>query len=88
MNWQLLAEVPEDALRALLTIARRRTFAKNEVVYHHGDPADSLHLISKGRFSVRIATPLGDTVTLSVRGPATPSESLLCSTESACARRP
>ena len=69
MKWQLLAEVPEDALRALLTIARRRTFARNEVVFHDGDPADSLHLISKGRFSVRIATPLGDTVTLSVRGP-------------------
>ena len=69
MKWQLLADVPEDALRALLTIARRRTFARNEVVFHHGDPADSLHLISKGRFSVRITTPLGDTVTLSVRGP-------------------
>jgi len=69
VRWQLLAEVPEDALRALLTIARRRTFARNEVVFHDGDPADSLHLISKGRFSVRIATPLGDTVTLSVRGP-------------------
>ena len=69
MKWQLLAEVPEDALRSLLTIARRRTFARNEVVFHDGDPADSLHLISKGRFSVRIATPLGDTVTLSVRGP-------------------
>lgn len=69
MKWQLLAEVPEDALRALLTIARRRTFTRNEVVFHHGDPADSLHLISKGRFSVRIATPIGDTVTLSVRGP-------------------
>ena len=69
MKWQLLAAVPEDALRALLTIARRRTFAKNEVVFHHGDPADSLHLIRKGRFSVRIATPLGETVMLSVRGP-------------------
>ena len=69
MKWQLLAEVPGDALRALLTIARRRTFARNEVVFHDGDPADSLHLISKGRFSVRIATPLGDSVTLSVRGP-------------------
>lgn len=69
MKWQLLAEVPEEALRALLAIARRRTFARNEVVFHRGDPADSLHLIRAGRFSVRIATPLGDTATLSVRGP-------------------
>jgi CRP/FNR family transcriptional regulator, cyclic AMP receptor protein len=65
----LLAEVPDDALQAILTIARRRTFSRNEVVFHRGDPADSLHLILKGRFSVRIATPLGDSATLSVRGP-------------------
>jgi CRP/FNR family transcriptional regulator, cyclic AMP receptor protein len=69
VKWQLLAEVPEDALRTVLAIARRRTFVRNEVVFHRGDPADSLHLISTGRFSVRIATPLGDTATLSVRGP-------------------
>ena len=69
MKWQLLADVPDDALRALLTIARRRTFSRNEVVFHRGDPADSLHLIGKGRFSVRIMTPLGDSATLSVRGP-------------------
>lgn len=69
MQWQLLAEVPEDALRALLAIARRRTFSRNEIVFHLGDPADSLHLIRKGRFGVRITTPVGDTATLSVRGP-------------------
>lgn len=69
MEWQLLADVPAEALRAVLTIARRRTFDRNEIVFHRGDPADSLHLIAKGRFAVRIATPLGETATLSVRGP-------------------
>jgi CRP/FNR family cyclic AMP-dependent transcriptional regulator len=69
VEWELLADVPADALRRLLSVARRRTFAKNEVVFHRGDPADSLQLISKGRFSVQIATPLGDIATLSVRGP-------------------
>jgi CRP/FNR family cyclic AMP-dependent transcriptional regulator len=69
VEWQLLADVPDETLRAVLSIARRRTFAKNEIVFHRGDPADSLHLIVKGRFAVRIATPLGDTATLSVRGP-------------------
>jgi CRP/FNR family cyclic AMP-dependent transcriptional regulator len=69
VKWHLFADVPEEALRALLAIARRRTFARNEVVFHRGDPADSLHLIRKGRFSVRIATPVGETATLSVRGP-------------------
>jgi CRP/FNR family cyclic AMP-dependent transcriptional regulator len=69
VEWELLADVPQEALRTLLGVARRRTFAKNEVVFHRGDPADSLQLISKGRFSVQIATPLGDIATLSVRGP-------------------
>jgi CRP/FNR family transcriptional regulator, cyclic AMP receptor protein len=69
VDWELLADVPEDALRTFLSVARRRTFAKNEVVFHRGDPADSLQLISKGHFSVQIATPLGDVATLSVRGP-------------------
>ena len=75
VEWQLLADVPDEALHALLTIARRRTFARGEIVFHRGDPADSLNLISKGRFSVLITTPLGDTAMLSVRGPATRSAS-------------
>ena len=56
-------------MRSLLQIARRRPFARNEVVFHRDDPGDSLHLISKGRFSVRVMTPLGDVATVAVRGP-------------------
>lgn len=69
MEWALLAEVPADEVRTILQVARRRTFAKNEVVFHRGDPADSLHLIAKGRFAARTMTSLGDTVTLAIRGP-------------------
>src|SRR4029453_16032731 len=46
----------------------RRTFARGEVVFHRGDPGNALHLVSSGRFAVRITTPLGDTATLAVRG--------------------
>ena len=56
-------------MRLLLQIARRRRFSRNEVVFHRDDPGDSLHLIQKGRFAVRIMTPLGDTATIAVRGP-------------------
>lgn len=69
MDWDLLAGVPPDDVRALLQIARRRHFGKGEVVFHRDDPADSLHLIQKGRFAVRIAGPVGDVVTVAVRGP-------------------
>ena len=43
-------------MRRVLQIARRRTFARREVVFHRGDPADTLHLVYSGRFAVRIGT--------------------------------
>ena len=69
MEWRLFADVtPEDVTR-LLSIARRRTFARGEVVFHRDDPANALHLIVEGRFAVVITTPLGETAMLAVRGP-------------------
>ena len=69
MEWTLLASVPAEDVRQLLSVARRRTFRKGEVVFHRGDPADSLHLISKGRFKVQVMTPLGEPATIAIRGP-------------------
>ena len=69
MEWKLLQGVPAEQVRELLQIARRRHFSRNEVVFHRDDPGDSLHLIQKGRFSVRVMTPLGDVATIAVRGP-------------------
>lgn len=68
MEWRLLEGVPIEQVRALLQIARRRRFARNEVVFHRDDPGDSLHLIQKGRFALRVMTPLGDVATIAVRG--------------------
>jgi CRP-like cAMP-binding protein len=69
MRWELLREVPDEEVRRVLSIARRRTFARGEVVFHEHDPADSLHLVARGRFAVRITTPLGDSALLTLRGP-------------------
>ncbi len=69
MEWRLLEGVPAEEVRLLLSFARRRRFDRNEVVFHRHDPADSMHLVTKGRFAVRTMTPLGDTVTIAVRGP-------------------
>ncbi|MBV8257501.1 MAG: Crp/Fnr family transcriptional regulator [Actinobacteria bacterium] len=69
MEWPLLAGIPADDVRAVLAASRRRVFGKGEVVFHRGDPADSLHLVVSGRFAIRAATPLGDTVAFSLRGP-------------------
>jgi len=69
VEFRLLSDVPPDDVRALVAISRRRSFVKGEVVFHRDDPGDSLHLVVKGSFAVRIMTPLGDTVTVAVRGP-------------------
>jgi CRP-like cAMP-binding protein len=69
MEWPLLAGIPDDDVRRLLAIARRRTFGKGEVVFHRDDPADSLHLVVRGRFGARVLTPLGDSVLIDVLVP-------------------
>lgn len=69
MDWPLLADVPVEDVREVLGIARRRTFRRGEVVFHEGDPGDSLHLIVDGRFASRVQTRLGDVALLAVHGP-------------------
>jgi CRP-like cAMP-binding protein len=69
MRWRLLAGVPDEEVRALLSVARRCRFARGEVVFHRDDPAESMHLVISGRFAIRIATPVGETTLLGVRGP-------------------
>ena len=64
MEWPLLSALSDEERRDLLSRARRRRFTKGEVVFHEGDPGDSMHLIAKGHLAVRVTTPLGDTATL------------------------
>ena len=70
--WALLEGVPDDDVRRVLSVARRRTFGRGEVVFHEDDPADSLHLVAEGRFASSCRTPLGEDVLLAlhVRGDA------------------
>ena len=69
LGGELFRDLPEQELRRLVAIAQRRRFARNEVVFHRGDPAETLHLIVRGRFAARVETEVGDTVTVSVHGP-------------------
>ena len=68
MDWLLLEGLSADNRREVLKSTRRRVFMRNEVVFHEGDPGDTLHLITKGRFAVRVGTALGDLATLTVLG--------------------
>lgn len=66
MPLDVFAGVPADELRQA---GRRRTFGRGEVVFHEGDPGDSLHRVARGRFAARVTTPLGDVATFAVHGP-------------------
>ena len=69
MDPQLLARLDDGERRIVVAAARRRRFGRNEVVFHDGDPGDTIHLIAKGHFAIRITTPLGDVATVRMLGP-------------------
>jgi len=68
VDWSLLSSLPEHERKALIQGARRRRFDKGEVVFHEGDPGDTLHLLVHGRVAVRLSTPLGDRTLLRLIG--------------------
>jgi len=69
LGGELFRGLPQDEVRRLVAVAQRRRFARGEVVFHQGDPADTLHLILRGHFAARLDSELGDAVTVSVHGP-------------------
>ena len=69
MRWSLLDAASDAERRAILSAARRRRFARGEVIFHEGDPGDTVHLVDKGHVAVRVSTPLGDLATLRIHGP-------------------
>jgi CRP/FNR family transcriptional regulator, cyclic AMP receptor protein len=69
MQWELLSGLTDEDQRDVLAMTNRRVYASGEVVFHRDDPADTVHLIAKGRFAARIITALGETALLHVFGP-------------------
>jgi len=69
VRWTFLEGVPEEDRRRVLAATSRRRFARREVLFHEGDPGDTVHLLDRGRVAIRVTTPLGDVATLRVRGP-------------------
>lgn len=68
IDFPLLAHLGDTERRRLLAAGEPRQYGRREVVFHEGDPGDSLHLILSGRLAVRVTTPLGDVATLSLLG--------------------
>lgn len=67
-DFALLRGAAPAELDELLARARRRRFAGGEIVFHAGDPGDTVHFVRSGRFAVRIMTEYGDVATLNVVG--------------------
>jgi CRP/FNR family transcriptional regulator, cyclic AMP receptor protein len=65
----LLDALGDEERRRLVASTRRRRFAAGEVIFHDGDPGDSVHLIERGHVAIRVGTPLGDVATLTILGP-------------------
>lgn len=69
MRWAVLEGLGEAEQAEFLALGRRRTFARNEVVCHMGDPADSYHLVERGRLGVRVSLANGDEAMINIIGP-------------------
>jgi CRP/FNR family cyclic AMP-dependent transcriptional regulator len=64
----LLSGLTEQDRRSVLAHMGRRSFRKDDTLFHEGDPGDSLHLVEKGRVAIRSSTRNGDTAILAVIG--------------------
>jgi CRP/FNR family transcriptional regulator, cyclic AMP receptor protein len=72
VGWQespLIAGLTGQERDEFLGLARPRFYARNEQVCVQGDPADSVHLVVKGRLAVRFSLADGSATLLQVVGP-------------------
>lgn len=69
MDWPLLTSLEEQERREFLALGRRRSFGRNEIVCHAGDPADSVHLVTSGRLAVHVSLASGDAAMVNVLAP-------------------
>jgi len=55
--------------RALLALLRHRHYRRGEVVFHQGDPGETLHLVRQGHLKVVIPGETGEETVLTIVGP-------------------
>jgi CRP-like cAMP-binding protein len=67
--WPLIRGLTEYDRDELLGMGRRRRYRRDEVVFHEGDRADSVHLIERGHVASCAFLETGETVTYRVFGP-------------------
>jgi CRP-like cAMP-binding protein len=56
----LFRDAGETALGRLASQLRQRRFRRNEVIFHQGDPGDSLHIVDEGSVKITLPSPDGE----------------------------
>jgi CRP/FNR family transcriptional regulator, cyclic AMP receptor protein len=64
----LFADLADEEVRELMTVARRRTYRAGEVIFHREDPGQVLYVIKEGKVKICLISPDGQEMTLTVLG--------------------
>ncbi|GER82096.1 MAG: Crp/Fnr family transcriptional regulator [Thermogemmatispora sp.] len=62
------AELPDDDLRELMAVAKKRIFRPGEVIFHRDDPGQVLYIIKEGKVKIAINSPDGQEISLVIFG--------------------
>ena len=71
LSWEtsILSGLPQPERPGLLALLRHRHYRRGEVVFHQGDPGETLHLVRQGHLKVVIPGETGEEAVLTVVGP-------------------
>lgn len=61
----LLARLPDADLAVLASRGKERRYQPATVIFHEGEPGDSLHVVMEGRVRISVISPEGSEATLS-----------------------
>ena len=65
----IFSDLDEHALLDLAHQCQRRSFKKNEAIFHQGDPGYTMYIVCAGRVNVQTETGDGEIVHIAHRGP-------------------
>lgn len=66
LDWRQLSTSAGLDERDLRAACRRRRYARDEVIFHAGDPAGAMHLVDAGHVAIRLTTVLGEMAIIDV----------------------
>src|SRR5881227_1200790 len=64
----LFADLADEEVRDLMTVARRRAFRAGEIIFHREDPGQVLYVIKEGKVKICLISPDGQEMTLTILG--------------------